>query len=103
MNPFLLSFFRVERSFSAVYPRLFFEEKKRKSQLWKIEFTVNGTLTHTVDELLKLAKVPHNYIEKVGKYTIFNPYCATQKESQSAKEIIKKYNAKYFVSETKIL
>ena len=79
------------------------EEEKRKSQLWKVEFTVNGVLTHTVDELLKLAKVPHNYIEKVGKYTIFNAYCATQKESESVKEIIKKYNAKYFVSETKIL
>ena len=79
------------------------EEKKRKSQLWKVEFTVNGALTHTVDELLKLAKVPHNYIEKVGKYTIFNAYCTTQKESESVKEIVNKYNAKYFVSETKIL
>lgn len=79
------------------------EEKKRKSQLWKVEFTVNGVLTNTIDELLKLAKVPHNYIEKVGKYTIFNAYCATQKESESVKEIVNKYNAKYFVSETKIL
>ena len=69
----------------------YLEEKKRKTQLWKIEFTV------------KLAKVPHNYIEKVGKYTIFNAYCATQKESESVKEIVNKYNAKYFVSETKIL
>lgn len=79
------------------------EEKKRKDQLWKVEFTVNGRLTEKVDSLLKLACVPHNYIEKVGKYTIFNAYCATQKESASVKEIIKKYNAKYFVSETKIL
>lgn len=81
----------------------YLEEKKRKSQLWKVEFTVNGVLTHTIDELLKLAKVPHNYIENVGKYTIFNAYCATQKESESVKEIVNKYNAKYFVSETKIL
>lgn len=81
----------------------YFEEKKRKTQLWKVEFTVNGVLTHTVDELLKLAKVPHNYIESVGKYTIFNAYCATEKESESVKEIVNKYNAKYFVSETKIL
>lgn len=79
------------------------EEKKRKDQLWKVEFTVNGRLTEKVDSLLKLACVPHNYIEKVGKYTIFNAYCATQKESASVKEIIKKYNAKYFVSETKVL
>lgn len=79
------------------------EEKRRKSMLWKIEFTVNGALTDAVDELLKLAGIPHNYIDKVGRYTIFNAYCATEKESESVKEIIKKYNAKYFVSETKIL
>lgn len=79
------------------------EEKRRKSMLWKIEFTVNGALTDNVDELLKLARIPHNYIDKVGRYTIFNAYCATEKESESVKEIIKKYNAKYFVSETKIL
>ena len=79
------------------------EEKRRKSMLWKIEFTVNGALTNTIDELLRLSRVPHNYIEKVGKYTIFNAYCATQKESESVKEIVNKYNVKYFVSETKIL
>lgn len=79
------------------------EEKRRKEMLWKIEFTVNGALTNTIDELLRLAKIPHNYIDKVGKYTIFNAYCATQKESESVKEIVNKYNAKYFVSETKIL
>ena len=79
------------------------EEKKRKSMLWKMEFTINEALKDSVDELLKLARVPHNYIDKVGRYTIFNAYCATEKESESVKEIIKKYNAKYFVSETKIL
>lgn len=81
----------------------YIEERKRKIQLWKVEFTVNGSLTQTIDEFLKLAKVPHNYIENVGRYTIFNAYCATEKESQSVKEIVDKYHAKYFVSETKIL
>lgn len=79
------------------------EEKNRKSKLWKIEFTVAGTLTPTIDELLRLAKVPHNYIENVGRYTIFNAYCATENESKIVKEIINKYNAKYFVNETKAL
>lgn len=79
------------------------EEKKRKDKLWKIEFTVKGTLTNTIDELLRLAKIPHNYIDKVGSYTVFNAYCATQKESESVREIVNKYNAKYFVSETKNL
>lgn len=79
------------------------EEKKRKDQLWKIEFTVLGENTESVKQLLFLAKIPHNFIPNVGKYTMFNAYCSTQRESESVKEIIKKYNAKYFVSENKAL
>jgi len=86
-----------------VYVVKFIEEKKRKDQLWKIEFTVLGANTDNVNRLLELAKVPHNFIPNVGKYTMFNAYCATQKESESVKEIIKQYRAKYFASETKIL
>lgn len=79
-----------------------FEEKKRKEMLWKVEFTVDAELTKVIDALLSLGGVPHNYID-VGRHTIFNAFCATSKESESVKEIIKKYDAKYFVSETKIL
>lgn len=86
-----------------VYVVKFIEEKKRKDQLWKIEFTILSGNSENVDNLLTLAKVPHNSISNVGKYTIFNAYCATQKESESVREIIKQYKAKYFASETKIL
>ena len=78
------------------------EEKKRKEMLWKVEFTIKREFLENVKTLLTLAKVPHSYIE-IGKNIIINAYCATSKESESVKEIIKKYNAKYFVSETKIL
>lgn len=78
------------------------EEKKRKEMLWKVEFTIKKELLENVKTLLILAKIPHSYIE-IGKNVIVNAYCATSKESESVKEIIKKYNAKYFVSETKIL
>ena len=86
-----------------VYVVKFIEEEKRRKQLWKIEFTVLGANTDDVNKLLELAKVPHNFIPNVGKYTMFNAYCATQKESESVKEIIKQYRAKYFASETKVL
>ena len=86
-----------------VYIVKWVEEKKRKEMLWKVEFTVLGKNTSAVANLLDLAHIPHNYIENVGKYTTFNTYCATQKQSESVKEIIKEYNAKYFVSETKEL
>lgn len=86
-----------------VYVVKWLEEKQRKEMLWKVEFTVLAQNTKTIADILTLAHIPHNYIENVGKYTIFNAYCATQKQSESVKEIIKEYNAKYFVSETKEL
>ena len=47
--------------------------------------------------------ISYNYIEGIGKYTIFNIFCVTQKQSIAVKEILKAYNAKYFVSESKTL
>ena len=79
------------------------EAKMQKDKLWKVEATINKTNQSDVCEMLNKAKVPYNYIEGVGKYTIFNVFCATQKQSIAVKEILKAYNAKYFVSESKTL
>lgn len=79
------------------------EEKLRKDRLWKIEATVYAELTNRLHEELKKAEIPHNYIENIGKYTIFNVYCETQVESATAKKILDSNAAKYFVSESKIL
>lgn len=79
------------------------EEKLQKDKLWKVEATVTKQNQNDVCEMLKKAKVPYNYIEGVGKYTIFNVFCATQNQSLAVKEILKVYNAKYFVSESKSL
>lgn len=77
------------------------EEKARKDKLWKVEATIPSKWTEAVHFDLK--SVPHNYIENIGNYTIFNFYCATQKDSQKVKDIINQYEAKYFVSESKTL
>ena len=77
------------------------EEKARKDKLWKVEATIPSEWTDAVHFDLK--SVPHNYIENIGNYTIFNFYCATQKDSQKVKDIINQYEAKYFVSESKTL
>ena len=79
------------------------EAKMQKDKLWKVEATINKTSQNDVCEMLNKAKVPYNYIEGVGKYTIFNVFCATQNQSIAVKEILKAYNAKYFVSESKTL
>ena len=79
------------------------EEKTRKDRLWKVEATVLRGYTQSLRADLDKADIPHNYLENVGKYTLFNIFCATQKQSAKAKEIMAKYDAKYFVTESKIL
>jgi hypothetical protein len=79
----------------------FVEEKGRKDKLWKVEATVPQEWTDAVH--FDLRSIPHNYVENVGKYTLFNFYCATQRESAKVRDILSQYEVKYFVSESKTL
>lgn len=79
------------------------EERARKAKLWKVELTVRNEEAQKLHEDFERFNIPHNYIPNVGKWTIFNAYCATQKESHFIKEIANKTHAKYFVTETKEL
>ena len=86
-----------------VYVVKLLEEKARKDKLWKVELTVRENHTTELHTNLKDLNIPHKYIENVGNYTIFNIYCATQKESALVRDIANRYNAKYFVTESKAL
>lgn len=86
-----------------VYIVKLLEEKKRKDKLWKVEATIPSTNTDQLHYELKVRNIPHNFIEDVGQYTVFNIYCETQKESAVAKVVLDQYHAKYFVSESKTL
>lgn len=85
-----------------VYVVKLFEEKSRKDKLWEIRATVSRINITKLDSDLHKALISHNYIT-AQNYGVFNCYCPTQKESMIVKEILAKYNAKYFVSESKIL
>ena len=89
-----------------VYVVKLIEEKKRKDKLWKVEATLRSqNIEPQYDDCiieLKKSGIPFNYID-ANKYIIVNCYCATQKESLAVKSILNKYNAKYFVSESKTL
>jgi hypothetical protein len=82
-----------------VYVVKLIEEKARKDKLWKIEMTIPTQYITAVD--FDLAEIPHNYIKLSDKHTLFNFYCATQKETIKVKDIVNQYGAKYFISETK--
>lgn len=76
------------------------EEKMQKDKLWKVECTIPTKYASAVD--LDLKAIPHSYITISEKHTLFNFYCATQKDTQKVMDITKQYDAKYFVSESKI-
>ena len=90
-------------NFVGVWVVKYFEEKARKDKLWKVEATVLRGWTRELHAKLVEAEIPHNYLENVGKYTLFNIFCETQAQSAKAKAILDNYNAKYFVSESKTL
>ena len=79
------------------------EEKARKDKLWKVEATIPAEYTQDLHCTLTAEEIPNNYIVGVGKYSVFNCYCATQKDSAKVKTILDQYNAKYFVTESKTL
>jgi uncharacterized protein YebE (UPF0316 family) len=79
------------------------EEKTRKAKLWKVETSILKGYQKDIITLLVKADIPFNYIEGIGKYTLFNIFCSTEKQSIAVKEILKTYKAKYFVSESKSL
>ena len=79
------------------------EIKNYKDKLWEVRATVLAKDTDALHEALEHCDIPHNFIKEVGKYTIFNCYCATQKDSVALKGLMNTFHAKYFVSEGKSL
>ena len=86
-------------NFICVWIIKYVEEKARKDRLWKIEFTVPTDYLNAVD--FDLRDIPHSYIKLSDKHTLFNFYCATQKDTIKVRDIVNQYQAKYFISETK--
>ena len=79
------------------------EEKLRKDKLWKIECTASNDCVKDFMKELVMTRISFNHYPIDKYYTGFNVYAYNQTESQKIKEILKNYNVKYFVSESKIL
>lgn len=80
----------------------FFEEKGRKDKMWKLELAIPKTKAVAVNTMLNEKEIPHNYTV-VGKWVMFNCYCATQEDTHNAKMICKKHNGKMSAYESKTL
>ncbi len=87
-----------------VYVVKLIEEKMRRDKLWKIETTVKYWCADNFMEALKVLNISYNSLKCENEEDIIlNIYAKNQKESKAIKELAKRYGAKYFVSETKIL
>lgn len=84
-------------NFVCVYLIKLAEEKARKDKLWRIDLTVPTEERPFIHR--KLANIPHNYIE-CGPKTVFNCYCATQKESAEVKTLAVAIGGKYSAFES---
>lgn len=78
------------------------EEKARKDKLWKIEVTIPAEQAAQMLEDCEYYKLVYNYVD-INKWYLFNFYCPTQEDSLNVKKLLKSYDAKYFVVESKNL
>lgn len=78
----------------------YFEEKGRKDRLWKIEFSVNSGYFDSIKHEIEINEISYNY-NSYGKKVTFTTFAETQEQTQIIHNIVKKYNAKYFITETK--
>lgn len=88
-------------NFVGVYIVKWIENKMRKDRLWLVQCTIPENYTEPLHFDLKNASIPHNYVENVGSNTLFYIYSYTQKESEKLKPLIRQYQGKYFVSESR--
>lgn len=85
-----------------VYVVKWVEEKKRKEKLWAIRFTVKDNEGERIINELENKDISYGYDVR-GKYIIFETFCNSKEETLKVKEIVKRFNAKYFISENKIV
>ncbi len=79
------------------------EERLKKEKLWKIECTVKNEFAEQLSNVLTNVSIPFTKINCTTNICLFNIYTKNQKESSAIREIIKKYDVKYFVTESKDL
>ena len=91
-------------NFVGVWIVKWIEEKMRKDKLWLVQATFPIEYDKYLSEHSEILGLSYSSIAlRDNRHIIYNFYCPTQKESEKAKILVKKYNGKYFASESKIL
>lgn len=99
LNIWLKAGITAAANFVGVWIVKYLEEKARKDKLWRIEAIVSDTLVENMISDFRIAMIPSCVIKTNDNSSQIIYYCATQKESALVKEVLKYYNAKFFVME----
>lgn len=83
-----------------VYIVKFFEEKSKKDKLWKIEFSLKKGYFDSAVKELNINDISYNF-STFGEYITITAFANTQEETKIISNVVKKNNAKYFITETK--
>ena len=78
------------------------EEKAKKDKMWKVEVACPRVHWDDMHMLLKEYTIPHHYVQ-VGRWTMFNCYCMTQRDTQVVVDLAKKRKCKISAYESKPL
>lgn len=78
------------------------EEKMQKDRLWKIELTIAKKKIEKFAAMLLAAGISYNYNLTNDRWGCFNCYCTTRAESEAVRELAKKFDAKFFITESKV-
>ena len=92
----------VANLFGVYFVKLF-EEKMRKDKLWKVECNINSADFDRFYDTLASLNIPFNFNPTSNGYVTVNLFCSTQKDSHTVRELLNKFDTKYFVTESKSL
>ena len=79
-------------------------DRFHKDKLWEVRATSSVDDGMKIEKLLIDAKIGYTKLQTVDNMrAVFNIYCPDQKTSAAVRQILNRFNVKYFVSETKSL
>lgn len=89
-------------NFVCVWVIKLIEEKAKKDKLWKVEMAIPLDNANYVIDVMNGTTIPHNY-NYLGKWCVFNCYCATQEQSRAVADLAKQRGGKISAYESKTI
>ena len=91
-------------NFVGVWLSMCIMDRFHKDKLWEVRVTSSVEDGAVIEKLLINAKIGYTKLQTANHVrVVFNIYCPDQKTSAAVRQILNRFNVKYFVSETKSL